>query len=311
VSGARPSDPVQSGLTERLERVADDLVAEVPPAPRRAARRAPAKPYKRRLREVVVIDGKHVDIRRELLKTADLCTLDCGILQWIHHRHGHKRTPSLLELSTLFDTSKGTVSKARKRLREKGWIDERNRPARPLPIPANYKPGKTPSFVRVHFEAIRLYGWNHALTAAQLETMYAVEKARTKDHDTMCPSGLLAKMLGRKPEPGVRARRGRKTFQQHFTQLEQGDHARHRLQLRRFQRGAVESEPVRMPIIKREYKQGEKPIFRFVSQREREALRVTTRPSPFSVKLNPELRDNLMTGSDFVLQTLKKRGPPS
>lgn len=231
-------------------------------------------------RAFVPPDQTFVDVPRALLRHADLCNTDCIILAWTHFRQGRRRTPSLRELAWCTGTSTSTVSKARKRLRSRGWLDVTNRPARALPVPtkADQKADeKKASFVRVHFADLQAHRRGDALVLGQLRTLHNVPKARTEDHQTLAAPGFLAHLLGRKREPGSRARRSRDAMRMSLRRLESGETTGHRVEVRRAQR-ADQPAPTPAPIISLEmHARSTKLVFRWVSERERRAKMATTR----------------------------------
>lgn len=237
-----------------------------------------------------------VDVRRSLLALGSLCLRDAAALTYVHYRAARRHTVSGTELARLMACDRATGCRSLWRLQEAGWLDGDRRPARPLPV------GKK-GFVRVYWKAFHDHGCNDAFVLTQLGSMHAIKKARTEDHRTLALPGLIASLLGLCAD-GVRNMLAR---------LETGDTTRQRLEARRHERAPEKfAAQAAAPLIERtpgEY--DTRMSFRFVSERERMALKATSRPAQinaFARACEADVAKRLQEGAEYVLGTLR---PPS
>ena len=160
-----------------------------------------------------------MDVPRSLLELVgrrELWLTDVVVLKWVHYRAGRKHTVDVAELVALTGFCRQYLSRVLRELRAAGWLDEDNRPAKPLPI------GK-PGFLRVHFDELRAGGSVEAALFAQLKSLPTMRVAELTADGARAPTGMLASMLGL----------CRDTIRAAFARLSSGDTVRSRLAARR------------------------------------------------------------------------------
>jgi hypothetical protein len=274
-----------------------------------------------RAHEVSKLLELKLQVQRPLLKKAGLNARDSMVLTYIEYRREKRRTVRQCELVVIMDCDKGTVSKSFARLRRLGWIDHRNFIIRPLPVPDE---GQKRSFVEISGERLRELGPNDALTAAQLQTMHALEKACTEDPQAwLVLPGMVASLIGTPRAPGRRAKRGRDGLRDSIHRLHRGDSLKHRVHMRQYIRKPEGAKPAAAPLIRLEETHKTTRAFRLLGERERAKLKASHQPPPPKprVGFNGEqipadelfsLRDGLkQLGARLKRDLLSDTGPPS